>query len=1062
MKSIKNIAIFLMTLILIIFIPFSVCGAEGDNAAGGGTGSASGSDVGGASDNRCGYRIYVVDEVGNLKSKVIDLVTIEPNVSGAYYYTRIGEGVMDTYYIMPTDMPKPFIWQTGTGFVGNGLTLREWMRSDGANGKQNIMNIIASYLGDDVAELFENTSKEYYCAVEPIAWHNIYTTHEASSNSGVSFYGTAYNWLNFYSENKLQVSGFTAILDNNVLQRCLVLAYDQDNLDLVCPTSTGYVTLNNLGKQGMGIQLYCNRDLIPACTTYDEDMGNTPAKAPDESSGNITIVKNYRTEIGDEQYIDDGCYIRTGTTNLIEIEDEPEYKVVKWRVTNKVMTPDSIDWKPAGTIFNLGYGVDNITVGGYGTVLYVLLEKTDIRVSDINGDNIFADYIVGESYITKVIDLGQTDKGVDVLNNKEITWHYQSLGCGGHEGEHDWSCYHQCTTECKKPCELKDTIECWDNHDWSCDHILVDERWVFKLRNSMVGAYSKTVAYNDFWVDYNSEDIKDRENLGAGLVDSEHTYKMVVHRGEDKLSIAEWKNLNAAIDSLSNFKTSSTTSNRKKIDYTNSITVNFQPDAVDTLTSSKGEACRKEDYAYTNDSVSADLEIGYEVYSGNTDGGSLNIDVNNNKKVVSGISTITSGRMVESGLKFSFRPYIMMQYESLDGNGNVNKDTTFVLGQYNRQLQLNDWAEVKWTKSNGANLKLDSRQWSTHATPTKERFTDGTINPFYKGTECVLPGGATLTLSIPSSSRQKIEVTTYQAILEGVGREQVEKTTNKIIEGYTAESALAEHNNYVDSVVLGLKGLYVTQWQNKDNEDPFDGVKVYSETDIRSLDNGSNTTSTEDKYYFRTDAEEGAINSAFLDVNVKKENVSVTKYVFSTNTSGQVLMNGSIILEKDQQIDKLTGTAKMINERTYVVTKLVDSIERNSGNDYGASWASGDGHWYNEAFDGITVIVHKTVIETGFVNPLQRECVLDPKLCANSTGVRFDSSLNKYLTGAGKGFMFTKYMVAQFKTSESSVYYNEHLAVGMFKNNTIYMEDMDMLYKSKVFYIPNVVVSDLY
>lgn len=1057
MKRIKNIAIFLMTLLLIIMIPFSVYGAEGDNAAGGGTGSANGSDVGGASDSRCGYRVYVVDEVGNIKSKVIDLVTMEPKTSGSYYYTRIGDGKVSSYGIMPDDMPKPFIWQTGTGFVGNGLTLREWMRSDGANGKQNIMNIIASYLGDDVAELFENTSKEYYCAVEPIAWHNIYTTHEASSNSGVSFYGTAYNWLNFYSENKLQVSGFTAILDNNVLQRCLVLAYDQDNLDLVCPTNTGYVTLDNLGKQGMGIQLYCNRDLIPACTTYDEDMSTTPAKAPDESSGNVTIVKNYRTEIGDEQYIDDGCYIRTGTTNLVQIEDEPEYKVVKWRVTNKTMTPDSIDWKPAGTIFNLGYGVDDVIVGSYATTLYVLLEKTDIRESDIE-----ADYIVGESYITKAIDLGQTDKGEELLDNKKFTWSYGSLGCKGHDGEHDWTCYHQCTITCKNPCELKGSLDCEDNHDWTCNHQLIDKEWTFKLRNNLVGAYPKTIAYNEFWNDYNSEYNKDRSDMSAGTVDSEHSYKMIVHRGEDKLSIAEWKNTNDAIDSLSNFNTSSTVSYRKKNDYTNNIALDMKDDAVDSYTASKGTDCTADDYANTLDSFSADLEIGYEVYSGNTDGGCLNIDINNNKKVVSGISTITSGRMVESGLKFSFRPYIMMQYESLDGNGNVNKDTTFVLGQYNRQLQLNDWAEVKWTKSNGANLKLDSRQWSTHATPTKERFADGTINPFYKGTECVLPGGATLTLSIPSSSRQKIEVTTYQAILEGAGREQVEKTTNKIIEGYTAESALAEHNNYVDSVVLGLKGLYVTQWQNKDNEDPFDGVKVYSETDIRSLDNGSSTTSKEDKYYFRTEAEEGAINSAFLDVNVNKENVSIMKYVFSTNTSGQVLMNGKVILERNQQIDKLTGTAKMINNRTFVVTKLLDSIERNSGNDYGASWASGDGHWYNEAFDGITVIVHKTVIETGFVNPLQRESVLDPKLCASYVGTKFDSSLNKFLEGTGKGYMFTNYMTAQFKMSNSSIYYNEPFAIGMFKNKTVYMEDMDLLYKSKVFYIPNVAVTDLY
>jgi hypothetical protein len=51
--------------------------------------------------------------------------------------------------------------------------------------------------------------------------------------------------------------------------------------------------------------------------------------------------------------------------------------------------------------------------------------------------------------------------------------------------------------------------------------------------------------------------------------------------------------------------------------------------------------------------------------------------------------------------------------------------------------------------------------------------------------------------------------------------------------------------------------------------------------------------------------------------------------------------------------------AKEIDNKTYVVRKLLASVERGGGNDSTATWSK---KWYNEAMDGITVMVQETKI----------------------------------------------------------------------------------------------------
>ena len=1017
-NRLKQLAIYILSFIL-LFSSISIS-TYADNADGGGQGSASSTNAGGASENKCGFRMYVVDYNGNLKSKVIDLVYTDPSFNKMDRTTRIGGGTSSEYKIMPSDMPRPY-YHSGS-FIGNGQAVKKWMRSKGSDGVQNIVALIKKYLGDSAHDLFLDQSQEYYCVLEPVAWHNVYMSNDKSSNTGYCYYGTFYNWMQAYAQLGLPNGGFTKTLDNNVLGRCLTFEKDQTNLGLTMPTSGGLLDINTVGSQAFGIQVYSNRDM-EGTHTWDYALGATPGAAP-KSTGKMFIVKNYRTEIKEKQYTDDGCFTRELTDSTIQIEDEETYVVVGWKITNTKGSPNSINWNPPGSVAEQGERPTTVTIKKPSTTLYVLLERAKIEQEDLD-----ADYVLRESQITRAISLKKTDKNKPILQDYVFNWKFNKLNiCSGHykSGSHNDDCGEDCD-------EDHGTTE-------YCVFTLQDKNWLFKLLNENREAYSKNLAYNNFWVDYTNEQAKERTTLDAGTAEvNNRDYKVVLHRGSDNLTIAQWKNENKALDSLDNFNTANSKSpTRKKADYTESININLVDslDEEDLTTTSTGSlGCALEDEAALDNPLSVDVGILYETYSGSQNGGKLNTEVNSNEMLTIGSvgNKIVSGRMVESGLSFSFHPYIKMRYDTMNSSGGITKDNEiYILSEYLRSLSLNDYAEIEWNKTTSPNMILSSPQWSIHNTPVTKW-----------GRDALLPGGAQMLLGIKKQDRQVVVARTYQCILIDEGKKQVDETW-KSVDGFTKESALQVHKGYTQSIINGLENLSVEQWQNKNpDNDPFKGIKVYNEANISSLQNTSDgKASEEEKYYFKD--ERGIAQSGCLDVN--EGNTNTEYYTFSSDISGNILMNGSIILTKDQGIESLTGKALAINSRTLVVSKLVDAIERNTGDDSEATWVS-DGAWYNEAFDGITVAISTTVLTTGYINPPERISILDPKL-DTKTSTKKD--------------MFSSYMVGQIKMRDYSTIYGMQNMLGEFKGSPIFMKDMDRLYYTKKFYLSNVTVQDLH
>ena len=1029
MAKFKQNLIVFMSLLLLLTAPKLTINAMGNNAGGDGSlGGGTSGVSGGASAGKCGVRMYVVNEKGLLVSKVVDLVSDYPAFDECSLTTRIGGGTVSGVDIMPAGMPKPFI-HNGT-FQGNGQAVKEWMIGKNTAGEQNAYTLIHDYLGEEVYNAFISISNGFYLVLEPITWHDVFLTSSADSNSQKGFYGTFYNWLEMYNQSGLPNGGFTAQLDNYILGHSLMLERDQPNLGLTLPTSDGFIDLSNLGTQGYGMHLYYNKD--DGIHTWDTEKGETPAPAPKEPTGVVNIIKSYRTKISDNKYIDDGCFTRSNVASTIVIENEPQYKVIGWKVTDKTQEPDSINWNPPGKIYDQGTTEGGTTITPPATTLYVLLERTDSPILDFDGD-----YIVRESQITRKISLSKTDKNENILLGHSFTWNYGSLqlNCEGHEVEED--CNHTLL-----PGEV-----CHEDHsttEYCTDWNMTDDTLSLNIKNDLWKAYPYNIAATSFWTQLVKEETTvSRESADAGSVDVEFDYDVVLHRGNDALTIAEWKNNNKAIDSLDKFNTSNKkTSTRKTVNFKDTISFAFVENSTDLITSGIGnQGCEATDEASLESNYNVDVDILYETYSG-TPSLPLNTDINFSDMMTVGSSqnTVSSGRMVESGLSFSFHPYIKMRYDTIFEK---NK-TVFILGEYERSMKPNDYAEITWEKlkSGEHNIQLDSSQWSLHNQANQD-LAD------FNGR--LLPGGAALTLSIAKSDRQKVKVTTYQCILIDKGREQVEKTSGTSISGYTKETALQYHQDYVASVITGLDNLSVAQYQNTDYEaDPFNGIHVYTESDIKELKNGNSTSSSESKYYFKLGTTEDSMDEGDLDVI--ESGTNTVYHTFSSDTSGNILMDGAVILTKGQGIESLSNPlARSIESRTLIVTKLIAALERNSGNDTEATWVA-DGHWYNEAFDGITVAISTTTLETGFFTPSQRMAIQDPKLNTISYGQNF-----MFRDKEGK----PSYNISAFKMHNYSDAYKTENVIGMFKGKEVKMKDMDMLYTSQSYFISNITTQDL-
>ena len=1032
MKRIKYILFIMISLISLLASSLTVYAEKGngdDDDGGKGTQKI----VGGPSSSRCAYLLYIVDKNGNLLTEVVETTIAgceEPPADAIYEFelSRFG-GQAPSKFMGGADWGTPFT----QGGNGRGSEIKNIMLSKNNAGNSFAYTVVEKYFGSDVAENW--LGADQYLIIEAVYWARFQNGLE----EGYWNVATAKGWAQAQNAYGCGEMGSKLInrYTNNIYANCMKFEYSQFGLpttpsgkqtnDTIINTAAGVISI--WGKEG-NMQ-----------TTCDEGVGNTPHQAPDESEGTnnvCAIVKNYRTKQPNKTYVDDGCYVREKVSRNILIEDEVEYRVVGWKISNTTQSIDSISWNPPGSISKTGETAGTtVEIKKPSTCLSVLLE----RIEEEEVEEYEYDYHLAESQVTKAISLEQTEFEKPILKDYTFMWKYNTLDkCSGHYREGS------CNEDCDEYCT--------DDHGWTeyCNFSLDNKDWLFKLKNINRENYPLNLAINDYWTDFNNEEERERAIIEEGIEEvPEREYLCVLHRGSDPITIAQWKNENPAIDSLETFNTANSKSpNRKKVDYLESINITWDDDfdTEDLITTAKGNFnCRAEDEAKLSNPLSSDINILYEVYSGDKQAGKINTDVNEKDMLTIGSvgSFVKSGRMVRSGLAFDFHPHVTYRYDTLSSDGNIERDILIqLLAEYKRGLNLNDYCEIFWinkekTDEHG-NLNLVSGMWSTHASAVQNHPTNS-----------VGIGGMTWELNT-KKNEETVILKTYQSIvMEGSpAREQINKTGSGV-EGFTEATALDQHISFAQSVVNGFESLGVSQWVNRDeSQSPFAGIKVYEGSDISSLKNTTdNKASTEDKYYFRQDSStETGVNENDLDVRffnggtqVKtlEEATTTEYYVFKTDNKGNIYMNGSVILNKYQDETALSGKAKELDEKTYIVRKIVDALERGSGNDSENTWT--DAAWYSEILDeGVAIAESTTTIKVGMFDPYSRTSVLDPKLTPKSKD---------------KGDIFTKFYSTAFRTNDYSDTYGQKYVMGNFKGSYVKMNKLEEFFVSRKVYIVN-------
>ena len=1099
------VLIMLMLPILFITSPAKRVYAAGNGGQqNGGDGSTS-NKSGGVSASRTGFVFYITEK-GDTRESLSKVhsgsIFVSPNdfpdldEGHLLYATKAGAYSGSTAYPARqykfSDAPTPVIYRGG--FKTNGDAVKRWLEKS-VNGVPMYLCMIKDTYGESVYNLILENADDWCVAVEPVAWHNEWVNGQSS---GEMYFATATTWMSIHNHYGVPETGDPQVkkFTHKFLPGSMVLQYPLWGFNAYANTTLRALTYNEIRNDGYGIQEFdINSSQI---RTYWEPNGSPGNPEPNDppKNGFCNIVKGYYEEnetTGLRTGL--GVYWEKDVTNKIVICDEPEFQLVRWDIGstfNKDLDPTN--WNPPLSIRN-GMTPQSVTLKNPEKTVYVLLKKVINEAPDLGEVN----YNLSQSTITRRVDFSEPDSqtGMAEIHTKEFTW---SIDAHITTCNHTWTTNDSCpgnhqrthshSTGCPEGCNEQESYNCGQNcvttnHSASCEWGTWEDSGLrFTLKNTKAEEEGYTKILGTQESKYRQRIIEKGEITGVrryadrtrSTTDATEypinnwDYRCVLWRGKDQLIVAEWKNddlgtseANTDLETISSVDNSgfriadNGAAQREKKDYKEEFSAEINDDSPDKRTTYRATTgalvngnrvtpcpTDKNRDASLKEGLDIDVKVKYDVYSGSTNGGY------NDTYCSSGVQSHNvpgynkhNGIEVPSGGEISFKPYIKMNYSTYD-----NKDplTAYVLGEHTRSITPNDYAEICWNEQSEPNLRLTSLQWSTHKAAADKW-----------GAGNVLPGGAALSLSIPPESRQEMILTTYQIILEGSGKAQTEKTGGDI-GNFTRDKATEAHQAYVNSVVQGIESLNVEQWVNTATSNPAwsgNGHAVNFGKDISFIGTSGLKASDDMKYYFNDDGTDTPASEGDLDV--KAGSTRTETYTFFTNTDGEVRyikdnVNPNVGSETMGETAS-GGMADFLNERTHIVDKLEKAVERNTGNDaaYGDEGIrSGKQRWYNEAFDGVTVIMQQTKILAGYVNPPERTTVLDPRLCKP----------NK----AGQSGMFAEgsYSSSQYKCKEYTQAYGEKNQVGLFKNQAVYTDSLDKLFKSKVFYIANMNTEDLH
>lgn len=416
--------------------------------------------------------------------------------------------------------------------------------------------------------------------------------------------------------------------------------------------------------------------------------------------------------------------------------------------------------------------------------------------------------------------------------------------------------------------------------------------------------------------------------------------------------------------------------------------------------------------------------------------------------------------------------------------GTYLKDrTAYVLSDKQSSILPTNAIEVGWynpTQTSGKyGLQMTSQQWSIH-----NRATNGSE---WRKPNQVLPGGAMYQLNT-TGTETTLRAITYSAMVNPTDTWIDGATANE----YSAAQVTKNNNEFIEQYRDIVENYKVVQWVNKDWSlnmpwDNNNAVKVERGGESLSKLGLSTKASTDSKYLlFAGNSGNGASEG---DIDILSESYVVTMYKIFTDSEGNVYFakqqsspsktpatedtfsglitqlantngtnpTGSILLgTRTQNVDQVMASIQTSNNEVYqldqktgAVRNVLNAISRNRGNDENAAWVT-DNKWYNEAFDGYYVAMQTMTYKVGFKDPSRRVSVLDPNLCPAKS-----STSNIFTNAHVSAFRLNDKSDSAKASGKGSGY------MGTFFGIDAFMPDVENMFYTRPFYIPNANVQDL-
>lgn len=1004
------------------------------------------------------------------------------------YMKRIScPSYVDSSFHYPATYTEDGTW------ISTGGDTKAYLEEETASGRQQWEDVVGNFWGyDKVDEIKRDRGKTYRICMESTSAFILYRNRDGEDYmSGTEanpkrLYGTnlelgfLFNTMNALDITKRTSSGGVDGTANNKWIQSIangMVFTDEAESDIVkvlTVDTNDEITDYKLYSHGYGFGT-----IKPTLTPIHTCNGHTPGdpEEPDPNKGTdgkCTIQKLYWTTVYDK----DGNFkerkgveskFMRGTTNYIVIDSEPGYTVRKWGTSSGSISQTPTNWKSYTGIHN-GKGGGEIVLDEEGGEKYlaVWLEKIEVDKTPPSPPE---DFLIEESQITRRISFEDSAKTLELLSHEFV---FESAApdksyeiCyanGGH-----FTCTNTSTGHSHSfpACYSFCSGYSWTDNDTKLgivNNLAKDSKYYSVLsKHQQTSLSSNGKSINSDVPEYNTKNnYASRGGTGSStLTYPGFAYNCIIFRGKDQLVLADWKNAqvggeylaaksflgNIANDGKYNFKSANQPNGtRYKGDsYIEKISADFSASNLDTQTKyvpssdyGCGSSTRKYTFKNSTKLKINDIIIKVNVYWGYKD--KTLSDQRGGVTAVGGSDE--SNKNLYAG-KVGFFPYILMRYDN-----KVTPDNhTFVMGEFARSIEFHDAASYSIDKTGTDAITLLSSQWSTHASAIsglQKIFDKGKDNLPDKMKESILPGGATLSLSIAKDAVRKVTVTTAQAYLptNSAGYKQMMNTMGSSTTKLPTSNgpAKAAHSAFANAVRSAFQRTYIKQYVSTEKS----AIKANNTASIlntgKAVHAGDSFNglklSTDSKYYFNK------YNESHLDVSELHHSESTV--TFGSDSHGNLWSYYGVPLTVQESmggLDKGGEAEKYIKANTNVLNQISSELLTGKGNDAHSGWGT---QWYNEAFDGVTYIYQQDYFYVGLINPTERITVIDPKLTPKQNS---------------KSDFFNNFHSSAFIT------FNPSNKLGTFRNaagsGKSFTYNFNNLYRSKPFYIPNVTTQDL-